>query len=457
MILGLGWIGIILCAVPVCAEENTQQGPYNLDECVERALQMNPEIEQARLDVTEAEWKLQSAKLARTPSMELFNLMGVTKDAEGDAITGDTIDNHYGFFNRLNVEIAIPIYTFGRLSRGIDAAGENVNVQKASQIKTRDELIVRVHQLYYGLMLSRQVLDSMEDLFESFTEARDIAEERLEKSDPSVTEADVLKLKIGLAGVTEGVRKLERETELTQAALRQTLRLNEEDEFEIADERLKPVDFELRPLEQYLRQAENNNPDIQKIKAGLAAEEARYLSEKSKFYPSLLLVGGVRHATAPDREDQDNPFLNDDYNYFSAGGAFAVKWNMNLFQTNAEVQQKKVGYLRMKSRLQQGLDGITLKVKEKYYKVKEKQANLDTSFESRKSGRALMILTLTNFKFGIGTGKDVFDALGVYARTAGSYYEAVYDYNMAVAELKSVVGSIFQPQEPKEEPETDKK
>ena len=39
-----------------------------------------------------------------------------------------------------------------------------------------------------------------------------------------------------------------------------------------------------------------------------------------------------------------------------------------------------------------------------------------------------------------GTGKDLFDALSVYARTTGKYAEAVYHYNTSVLELKNVVG-----------------
>jgi hypothetical protein len=53
-----------------------------------------------------------------------------------------------------------------------------------------------------------------------------------------------------------------------------------------------------------------------------------------------------------------------------------------------------------------------------------------------------LLLSLTNFKFGIGTGKDVFEGLSVYARTAGDYFETVYDYNIAVAELRAAAGEF---------------
>jgi len=108
-----------------------------------------------------------------------------------------------------------------------------------------------------------------------------------------VTETDVLKLRVGLAGIAKGVRKLERQVRVTKEALRQTMGLGDQMDFTLADKKLKPVAFELRSLEHYLQQAEANNPQIKQLKAALAASEARYLAEKSKYYPMLLAVGGI--------------------------------------------------------------------------------------------------------------------------------------------------------------------
>ena len=90
----------------------------------------------AQFEVDQAELRLKSAKLARTGKIELFNRTGIVKDAIGDGITGEELDGSYDVFNRLNIFFSLPLYTFGRVSRSIDAAGENVNRQLASQFKT---------------------------------------------------------------------------------------------------------------------------------------------------------------------------------------------------------------------------------------------------------------------------------------------------------------------------------
>jgi outer membrane protein TolC len=443
----------LFCTALVCfgntwaADAPPDARRLDLSACIKQALQANPKIEEANFDVNQAEWQLKSAKYARIGKIELFNLMGAVEDTTAGrsgnpALTGDTVDGQYGFFKKLDLKMSVPIYTFGRLTYNTQAAAENLAAQIAAGTKTTNELLLKVHELYYGLVVSRQLLESTQDVQKNFSDARDAVEKRLEKGTPNVTESDLLKIRVGLAGVTKAVNKLERESQLAKEALRRTLGLPELSDFDVADQILKPVAFELKPLEDYLARAEVHNPDIKRLKAAVAAEEARYQAEKARFYPTVLAVGGVRHSVAPGRVDPDNPFLVDDFHELNAGAALALQWDLNLLQTNTEAHQKKAKAMKMKSTYRDGANGVALQVKDKYHRVKEKQANLEASFEARKAGRALLVLNLTNFKFGIGSGKDLFDALSLYARTAGEYFETVFEYNMAVAELQSVTGNI---------------
>ncbi|MFP3870536.1 MAG: TolC family protein, partial [Syntrophobacteria bacterium] len=222
LVAGLCYLGFLCWPGMLIAEPVPEKRRLDLQACIEQALEANPQIAEANLEVSEAKWELKSAKLARTPEMELFNLMGVVEDAEegpeGPAITGDNVDGSYGFFNKMDLKITLPLYTFGRLSRSIEAANQSVILQVAAGAKTRSKLILQVHELYYGLVLARQLLDSTRQVKDNFIEARDIAEERLEKGEPTVTETNVLKLRVGLAGVEKGVRKLERKTRVIKEA-----------------------------------------------------------------------------------------------------------------------------------------------------------------------------------------------------------------------------------------------
>jgi outer membrane protein TolC len=232
--------------------------------------------------------------------------------------------------------------------------------------------------------------------------------------------------------------------QVTREALRREIGLEENVDFAVAEDRLQKVEFPMKDQGFFLNSAEKRNAQIKRMDAALEAQQNAYLSEKGKYYPKVLLVGGARYTAAPGCEDPDDSFLDDDDLGLSGGGTVAFQWNPNLFETNAEVMEEKMKYLQMKSRYREGTSGIKLQVKERYLSVLEKSERVEASWEARKSGRALLFLNLTNFKLGIGSGSDVFEALSLYARTASDYYKRVFDYNMAVAKLKEVCGILLE-------------
>ena len=77
--------------------------------------------------------------------------------------------------------------------------------------------------------------------------------------------------------------------------------------------------------------------------------------------------------------------------------------------------------------------------KKAFIKVDETRAQLDLAKGSRKITRALLVTELANYDFGIGDSGDLFQALIIYTRVLSGYYETVYNFNMAIAELNREV------------------
>src|SRR5262249_3606855 len=152
----------------------------------------------------------------------------------------------------------------------------------------------------------------------------------------TVTQQDVLKLRIGLSGVTKETFTLDRAVIVTREALMRQLGLPLAGNFDIADTGLEPIEVELRPLDVYLAQAAQNRPELAQLEAGLAARQARLEATRSTYYPSVFVAGAVRYAVAPNRDNQDNPFVKDDFNYFDGGLALGLRWKMDFWMTRAK-------------------------------------------------------------------------------------------------------------------------
>ena len=76
-----------------------------------------------------------------------------------------------------------------------------------------------------------------------------------------------------------------------------------------------------------------------------------------------------------------------------------------------------------------------------YLKSEENQAKLDIAKNNRKITRALLVSEVANYDFGIGDPADLFEALIIYTRVLSGYYDSVYNFNLAVADLNRMKAS----------------
>jgi outer membrane protein len=434
---GLGMVLLLLSAGQTIAAEPQR---WTLEQCLERALQSSPAIHEAQADVGIAESRLAQAKAGRLPQVTFTNIGGVVNAAHGDAITGHTHDDNLGPFTKGELEVVQPLYTFGRLQNEILAASKGVDTQHAATAQARNGVIAAVKELYYQLLFSQQLKELLDEVQQNFTKALDTAQQRLDAGESTITQQDILRLRIGLAGVTKETFTLARAIAVTQDALRRELGLPPNADFHIADTSLEPVELHLQPLATYLEQAGKNRPEFVRLDAGMAARQARLQAARSAYYPSFFVAGGLRYAVAPNRDEQDNPFLRDDFNYFDGGMALGLRWRLDFWMTRAKVAEQGAELSKVEVQKENAVSGIGLDVRRRYAEVQEAQQKLDAAQTARRAARALMVSNLTNFGLGIGEGKDVFESLGLYTRMASEYYTTVRDFNIAAAKLTQATG-----------------
>ena len=82
-----------------------------------------------------------------------------------------------------------------------------------------------------------------------------------------------------------------------------------------------------------------------------------------------------------------------------------------------------------------------LALKTGYLKAVETRKKLNLARENRKITRALLVSEVANYDFGIGDAGDLFEALIIYTRVLSGYYDSVYNFNLAVADLNRVKAS----------------
>jgi len=434
-------LGILL----LCGAGHGETIRLNLEGCLKRALEQNPRLTESRWDLYLAESRVNEADAGYYPRGKVTSLTGLVPRARGQVFEPpiDTVSEkgNLGPFTRVEVEFAQPLFTWGKLAAGRRAAAKGLEQEQAKQQQTRDEVIVEVKKLYYELILARQVAELLGDVKSTFEKAIEIAEQRLAANEGTVTQSDVLKLKIGLAGIAKEIGKVQNGAELAREALAREIGLSDADDFDVVDARLDPAPATFKPLDEYIRIVFERSPEWKRLLAGIEAREAQLQVEASELYPSLFLAGGFKYAYAPRRDRQLSPFAKDDYNVLELpGAALGVHWPLSFAETRAKIRAAKAELEKLRAQKRSAETGIRLAVKKAYLEAMQTREAMEVADGGRKSARGLLLTSVSSFELGVGEAKDVFEALVVYTRSASDYYESVSDYNLALAHLSQVVG-----------------
>lgn len=418
-----------------------------LADCIQRGLKNNPDLLEKRWDVTLAANKVDEAANGFLPKPNVLNITGFVPGARGQVWDppppGFNSNNRgdIGPFTRVLVEFTQPLYTWGKLTAGQRAAESGLDAANAKQAETRDEVVLEIKKLYSEALLAAAIADVLGEVVENFELAVEESEKRMSDDTGKVTQSDVLKLKIGLAGVAEQVPKARNGAILARDGLGRAIGLEPNVEFELADERLEPLPANLKPLEEYVQTVFRVSPQWKQLEAGLIAREELVKVEEADFYPTVFLAGGFRYAYAPKRDRQLSPFANDEFNFTSLpGAALGLFWPLDFWETERKVEGARAELAKIRQQRANAESGIRLAVKKAYLDATQARESVEIADKGRKAARGLLVGNVSSFELGLGEAKDLFEALVIYTTATSNFYNTVNDYNLAIANLTKTVG-----------------
>ncbi len=433
-------------ALPGEEEALTQKiRELSLEDILTIGLEVSPKLWEQRSVIDEAEAQLGQAKAGRLPRMSYLQIAGLIPEAKGNATysPSNRSDLLTGLapFTRMEIKINQPLYTFGKLKAHIEAAERGLEAKEAALSRFKGELITTLKELYYMILLNEDLYRLVSSTEEEMGKAVEKAEEILEEDEGKLTQHDILKLRYGYNRAAGKRLEIQKGQELVRSALRSLLYFEEGEDFQLTEKSLKPVEVTLDGLQTYQKLAANRRPEWKQLEAGIAAKEAELLAEKKQYYPDIFVYGLLEYASAPNRDRQENPFVLEEFNFFW-GGAY-LGWRMALdFGMPKNIAQKRAQLLALQHQKREATTGMLLEVEKAYREVVEKQESLNFARNARKNGRALSALSAANFYMGLGEAKEVFEAFQMYTEGAAEYYMAIKDFNMAVAELARVTGTL---------------
>ena len=444
-------LGVILLLPQPARSGSAEQGGvpvYGLDELVAMARESSPEVAADRWRVKDARAQLRQARAARLlPRLRLESFSGLVPDAQGDIFhpPRDTSGvRPLGPFVRTELEFIQPLYTFGQLSSLRTAAEEGLEVERAALEETRQAIVLEVKELYYGMLLARDLSDLARRLRQELEER----EGEVDADDPDIPLDVPYKLQLALLELRDREGELEDQRQLARSALAWKVGLSEDAVFELAETRLEPVAVEVPPLEKLVERALRNRPDWRRLRAGVAARRAQEQAARSAWYPQLFLAGGLRHAAAPGRTDQRNPFVKDEFNLFNGAVVLGLRQSFEIGLIGAEVDRARARRLQLEARERGAAQGIRLEIDQARKEYEGARRGLDSARRGRNLTREWLRIARDEYDLDPARIKDLVNAFESFALSEQAYHEAVYEHNLKLAALERVVAATLAPESP---------
>lgn len=416
---------------------------FTLEECIRRALVVHPRLALAKSDLAIKESLLKQARAAKFhPQVEINGLLGPVPAAQGSPYDPNLRSDFgdLGVFTRAEITSLHPVYTFGKLEGKADAARHAVQIGRHAQDESANEVRRQMQKLYYGILLARELMSLTDRVLQSVGKARAKVRDGIQSGAGQFTPIDQYRLDVfSLEIEARRVTVATSEGSLL-AALKAGLSFPASTDFDIADTALEaPARTSLDP-EAASRQALTRRPEIRQLRAGEEARAALVRSARADLYPQFFAGGLLRYGYAPNRTDQRNPFIRDDFNFFQGGLAVGFRYSLNFAATRAKVQELEGEQQRLGAQRRIAETAIGMQARNSARGLEAAELVTDLRQKSARVARSWLAAAESNFNLGIGETRDLVDAFQVYIQTRIAQLQSLHDEHVAHADLEYAEG-----------------
>lgn len=420
-----------------------------LDEIVQMALETSPQLKEADQDIKAAQGDLAQARGGQWAQLDVVAIGAPSEDAKKPIVRIDPVTNighiedrdegDVGIFGSLDFFIVQPLYTFGKISNRREAAALGVEVQKAIKEQKKGEVILTIKEMYYGLVVATQGKSASQDAEEFVKDARRRIERLLEAGSKNVDRSDLYRLEAYEAEIKQFQVKADTGAQLAYMALKRAINYPAGEDFRLDTRELPKNVRQLGSLEEYIQQALAERPEFEQLKKGIQARKAMVEGARADLYPSIFVAGVGSFAGAPGREKLDISYFHDEFNHVEAGAFLGANWHFDLGIGQGKLARARAEHQKLVHTKEYAERNIPVEVAKYYQEVVESQAAYENYGKGTVAARKWVVSSFSSFDVGVGTAKDMFDAIDRYGKNQGEYLSALYKYNVSLARLSHAI------------------
>ncbi len=249
---------------------------------------------------------------------------------------------------------------------------------------------------------------------------------------------DLLQARVALAQARRQREKADRDLDLARSRL--NLLMNREITTRFTVESLTvELNENYGKLKELFAEALENRPEIRHLKIALRQAQMAVTLARSSYYPTISLVGSYEQ-TGHDPDARKNNYRNDDT------AAIGIQADWTFFEwgkTRALEKEQRHSRKALEHKLAEAQNQVRLEVKTAARDLEMAVTNIRTAETAVTQAEENLHMTTQQYRQQMATSTTLLDAVTFLDRTRNSYFDSLYGYLMARAELERSLGHKY--------------
>ena len=395
-----------------------------LEECIKFALGNNPQIREAIEEISASDARIKQAWSSFFPQFTWTTNGSRNRNLLfSDAIGASSAVYNYYILGQISVSQMI--YDFGITQNQVTIKKLGYKTAQENLTSVVNDVIKETKDKYYGLLYAYENLKAKSDNVEKFelfyNQAKALYEIGL---NPKV---DVTIAEVNLSDAKLQKIQAQKNLDVAIAELNFAMGIPHDTRFNV-HERLEYAPCDIT-LEDAMLIAEESRPDLKIAKLMIESARQNVKLTKKSYFPKITAQGNIAVGGS-------EPTSNWGY----AWGGYLDFPMINVLNINQQIKEQKALYSKQMANSTRIEQKIALEIQSAYYTLIERQNQLPVAFLGMKQAKENYEISFGRYKVGVGNPIELKDAQIVYMNAQLSYYNALYQYNSAKANLEKAIG-----------------
>lgn len=327
-------------------------------------------------------------------------------------------------------QVVQPVFTGGKLFYNYKNAELDLRLAKEKEKNSRADTILNVRKSFYNIQILQQLL-------QAHREAQALAEGNYNNVKSSfdlgmASQYDLLRAELALSAVKPDVLRVENLLETSQLGLKLMLGLPAAQEIRLQGELgFRQLQLELAAL---LQSSLSNRSELRQLRMEQRKIDNLLKITWAQYVPNFSLVAAFSYQSDYFKLRKNNW---DDYYSVSLGMSWPIFTGL---KRSAQVGEMNVLKKIMDLNVRQLGDATQLQVESGYRTIRQEYENIQLGLKNVESAREGVRIAELSYKEGMITILELNSSYNELTRAKVNYLQALYNYNIAIAELEKLTG-----------------